>query len=327
MSSLDTLKSLISVIETISGTSTSATALPKGSMPIVSPSIESVKYDDKMTEMTRPVDIKNLLEQEKVEKYLKGLIDDGALTLVEKHSPFGKIKQLVLNYSKNTNKGVFNVNDGTISYDLNNEKAIQSFVDQLNENPSLINAHLRPKIAAALDLSKPVSKTTKTDFSKLEKMEGGANIVGEFQAIKNTLAIEKSTMELIGGGEWAPALAPEATQKARLFTEILSKLEEQLQSHGKTLEDGDKKALVGAIQSLSEHERNAFTQLSYLKKYVALAAQHKDGKGDATKELGTLDLKTYVEKYFKTLKKAEKKSAKLMGVFGSLIGDAAIILA
>ena len=158
-------------------------------------------------------------------------------------------------------------------------------------------------------------------------MSGGANIVGEFQAIKNTLAIEKSTMELIGGGEWAPALAPEATQKARLFTEILSKLEEQLKTHGKTLESGDKRALVTAIESLAEHERNAFTQLSYLKKYVALVAQHKDGKGDATDDLAKLDLNTYVSKYFKTLKKAEKKSAKLMGVFGSLIGDAAIILA
>lgn len=316
---MSALENLIELFGKVSGTSTSTT--PISGIPKVSASIEDVKYNDDMTEMTDPTTTKVALEKGK--DYLKKLLDAKALNVVETHSPYGKVKQLELDLSKIT------TSLGTPPSQLSTPAKVTNLVNSLNANPSLINAHLRPKIAAARDLSKPVSKTTKTDLSsvKLEPMSGGANIVGEFQAIKNTLAIEKSTMELIGGGEWAPALAPEATQKARLFTEILSKLEEQLQSHGKTLEDGDKKALVGAIQSLSEHERNAFTQLSYLKKYVALAAQHKDGKGDATKELDTLDLKTYVEKYFKTLKKAEKKSAKLMGVFGSLIGDAAIILA
>ena len=185
----------------------------------------------------------------------------------------------------------------------------------LNERPSVSNPGLKKAIKKATGHG---SSDDKTD--ELPAMEGGASFLGEFEAVKNTHALEKQVIEMIGGGsKWAPALAPEATSRSKTFRQLLTKLVQRLASNGKALNNDDEVALTKAIDDLEKKERQAYVKLAHLKKYSALVQTHKNTSNEAIKKaLEEENIEDFVAKYMHTLKRVERKSSKLWGALGGL---------
>ena len=189
----------------------------------------------------------------------------------------------------------------------------------LNARPSVINPSLRKAIKNATGHGSSDDRT-----GELSTMEGGASFLGDFEAVKNTHALEKQVIEMIGGGsKWAPALAPEATSRSKTFRQLLNKLVQRLASNGKDLNTDDKKALTGAIDELEKKEREAYVKLAHLKKYSALVQTHKNTSDDAIKKaLNDDNIEDFVAKYMHTLKRVERKSSKLWAALGGLFVQA-----
>lgn len=192
-------------------------------------------------------------------------------------------------------------------------------VNELNSRPAVLNKHLRKHLAKAQGVS--TSSTSIT--AGLDAMTGGS-FQGEFEAIKNVHALEKQTIDMIGGGsKWAPALAPEATSRSKTFRQLLNRLVKDLAANGKALDGMDKATLESAIDALEKHERSAYTKLAYLKKYSALVQKHKDTDDKAIeKALKTKNIEDFVTEYMHTLKRVDRKSSKLWGAMGALVAQA-----
>ena len=199
------------------------------------------------------------------------------------------------------------------------DKTLTAAVNLLNKRPSVINPSLRKAIKNATGHGSSDDRT-----GELSTMEGGASFLGDFEAVKNTHALEKQVIEMIGGGsKWAPALAPEATSRSKTFRQLLNKLVQRLASNGKDLNTDDKKALTGAIDELEKKEREAYVKLAHLKKYSALVQTHKNTSDDAIKKaLNDDNIEDFVAKYMHTLKRVERKSSKLWAALGGLFVQA-----
>lgn len=157
----------------------------------------------------------------------------------------------------------------------------------------------------------------------LPSMSGGArNFVGEFEAYKNTMNMERSSIKMIGGSNvWAPGLEKDATRRSTLFAQVFSSVKAELKKHNKALSDDDSKAIEDAINSLAKRESNIYGELKTLNKYAQLLNKYKDVKdGEVVKALkDNHNISALVSKYFKDVARADKKSSKLGAVFGSLM--------
>jgi len=231
----------------------------------------------------------------------KGL-EDNKVTVKVVGGPYGKVREFA-----------------TIDETDETDKTLTAAVNLLNKRPSVINPSLRKAIKNATGHGSSDDRT-----GELSTMEGGASFLGDFEAVKNTHALEKQVIEMIGGGsKWAPALAPEATSRSKTFRQLLNKLVQRLASNGKDLNTDDKKALTGAIDELEKKEREAYVKLAHLKKYSALVQTHKNTSDDAIKKaLNDDNIEDFVAKYMHTLKRVERKSSKLWAALGGLFVQA-----
>ena len=240
------------------------------------------------------------IEEDEYNRYLTIIIEQG---------------DNVVQKTINNQYGIINV---LVVDDLNkaNIRLIKA-VKAINDVPSILNERLRnivPDKLAKLKSNRTALKTVHYTSSL-----NGGSFAGEFEAIKNTYALEKQTMNMIGGANgWAPALAPEATSKATKLKKLLEKIISRLAYNGKTLDNKDEVALRGAIESLERHERRASTQIEQLKQYSVLVEKYKNTDDQVIKTaIDEMDIEDFVQKYMKTLKKADSKSSKLFGAFSA----------
>ena len=227
-------------------------------------------------------------------------LEAGEVTVTVVGGPYGKVRE-------------FEPTDPT-------DTTYNAAIALLNDaHPSVSNPGLRKAIKKATGHGSSDDKT-----GELSAMEGGASFLGEFEAVKNTHALEKQVIEMIGGGsKWAPALAPEATSRSKTFRQLLNKLVQRLASNGKDLNTDDKDALTSAIDDLEKREREAYVKLAHLKKYSALVQTHKNTSNEEIKEaLETDNIEDFVAKYMHTLKRVERKSSKLWAALGGLFVQA-----
>lgn len=308
---MSSLKKLLEIISGIAPASANVTEVKKSDLNQVKTTLLSneIKFKDGNLDSSAS-GLKIWLNNAAKVDALINKIKNKQIRVIVKQTPYGKVNQL------EKDDKTF-VDDGN-PYNL--------WIIRLNKYPSVLNETLRDKFNASVDLKAPASASTggvKTD--RLNPMAGGS-MEGEFEAIKNTFAIEKSTMEMIGGAEFAPALSPAATQKARVYQEMFDKLVEQLKQNGKALEKADNDAIQAAIDGLAKREREATVLLEYLKQYIAIMEQNKGNEEkEYTDALKGDDIQTFVGKYFKTLKRVEKKSAKILGVLGDLTSSVAVL--
>lgn len=339
---MSSLKELLKVISGLAPASASTTTVKKSDLEKVKDKLLSHEMEfkdgklvsDKEGESDDYKYLKELLNLPPFIDLLIYLIDANALTVVPKQTPYGKVKQLEnpdysltemkANFYKDPSGVTKPFNDIYFKGKLMDVNNLNYFIKNINKYPSILNETLRSKINASANLKAPASASTGgVKTTGLNAMAGGS-MEGEFEAIQNTFAMEKATMEMIGGAEFAPALAPAATQKARLYQEMFDKLVEQLKQNDKALQEDDSKAIQDAIDGLARKERESTVLLEYLKQYVAIIEENKDDE-KVKKELETKDIQTIVGKYFKTLKRVEKKSAKILGVLGDLTSSVAIL--
>lgn len=337
---MSSLSDLLKIISGLSPASASADTVKKSNLDDVKEQLFSheMKFDDKGNLVSDKAGtsgdykfLKELLALPEFIKLLEYLLkhDDG-LTTEKKQTPYGEVKQLKPVKNLATTDGVaqgFKDKSGTKPYNgVTLGTSLGNIIDAINRYPSVLNESLRSKINASANLRSPASASTGGVSTKGLNAMAGGSMEGEFEAIQNTFAMEKATMEMIGGAEFAPALAPAATQKARLYQEMFDKLVEQLKQNGKALESNDSKAIQEAIDGLARREREATVLLEYLKQYVAIMEQNKDKNDEEYKKsLKDDDIQTFVGKYFKTLKRVEKKSAKILGVLGDLTSSVAVL--
>lgn len=172
--------------------------------------------------------------------------------------------------------------------------------------------------------------TTSDKKPEIFVLTGGniSSLSGEYEAMKNTFDQEKESMEemMEGGaygvdGEWAPMFDLKSVEKSDKFHEMFMKLKKELENHGKALMDSDEKAISEAIKSLAEKEREASVLLQYLEKYVRLVRENKEAEADKS------SMQKVVNKYYKTLKRIDRKSSKLFGVMGGLVSAVLPIVA
>jgi len=189
-----------------------------------------------------------------------------------------------------------------------------------------INKDLNEKMNKILKFA---DKTNSTNTSKSENilpnLGGGAtNFASEYEAYKNTMAIEKSSIKMIGGSDdvWAPGLDKDAVKRSTLFNEAFNAIEEELATKGKRLASNDSTQIRNAINSLAKRESNIYGELKTLEKYAQLLEKYKDkedheiGKALDNEKNKVTEL---VSKYFKNVSRADKKSSRINAVLGSLI--------
>lgn len=199
--------------------------------------------------------------------------------------------------------------------------------EYLNNNLDLANEEIMKKSEKFNDRhSKNTDLFTKVSTAdkkpEIFVLTGGnlSSLNGEFEAMRNTYDAEKETLEeMMEGGaygvttEWAPMFDLKSVEKADKFHQMFMKLKQELENHGKALMESDETAISAAIQSLAEKEREASVLLQYLEKYVRLVRENEGVADDKEK------METVVNKYYKTLKKIDKKSSKIFGVMGGLV--------
>ena len=95
-------------------------------------------------------------------------------------------------------------------------------------------------------------------------MSGGArNFVGEFEAYRNTMNMERSSIKMIGGGSdvWAPGLEKDATRRSTLFAQVFSSVKAELAKHNKALSPNDSGAIECSNKLISKRESNIYGEL------------------------------------------------------------------
>lgn len=216
--------------------------------------------------------------------------------------------------------------------DLNtNDDALETLkaaLDLLEEAPLdrvTANKDIVAQIKKLTDFTTTVQTSSpSTNYSYLPLFGGGArNFVGEFEAYKNTMNIERSSIKMIGGGSdvWSPGLEKDATRRSTLFAQVFSSVKAELAKHNKALSKNDSDAIEAAINSLAKRESNIYGELKTLNKYAQLLNKYKDVKdGEVVDALkNQTNISALVSKYFKNVARADKKSSKLGAVFGSLM--------
>ena len=187
------------------------------------------------------------------------------------------------------------------------------------------NYVLNKKMSDAMGKIMDLSKKNTTEKNILPNLGGGAiDMVGEYEAYKNTMAIEKSSIKMIGGGDdiWAPGLEKDAVKRSTLFFQALDSIEAELANKSKRLASNDSKHIRDAINSLAKRESNIYGELKTLEKYAQLLEKYKDkedheiGKALDNEKNKVTEL---VSKYFKNVSRADKKSSRINAVLGSLI--------
>ena len=214
------------------------------------------------------------------------------------------------------------INDGWLSYTLINALRMLDTEDGEYE----LNKNLNEKMNKILKFA---DKTNSTNTSKSENilpnLGGGAtNFASEYEAYKNTMAIEKSSIKMIGGSDdvWAPGLDKDAVKRSTLFNEAFNSIEEELATKGKRLASNDSTQIRNAINSLAKRESNIYGELKTLEKYAQLLEKYKDKEDhEIGKALNDQKNKVteLVSKYFKNVSRADKKSSRINAVLGSLI--------
>ena len=188
----------------------------------------------------------------------------------------------------------------------------------------VLNKKMSDAMRKILNLSKQ-STTTNLD---LPTLGGGAvDMVGEYEAYKNTMIIEKSNIKMIGGGDdiWAPGLEKDAVKRSTLFFQALDSIEAELANKGKKLASNDSNQIRLAINSLAKRESNIYGELETLQTYAQLLEKYKDNKNhQISGELTNKDSKVteLVSKYFKNVSRADNKASKLNIVLSQLLNSA-----
>ena len=161
-----------------------------------------------------------------------------------------------------------------------------------------------------------------TPNANIPNLKGGSkNFSGEYEAYKNTMAIEKSSIKMIGGGDdiWAPGLEKDAVKRSTLFFQALDSIETELANKSKRLASNDLTKIKDAINSLAKRESNIYGELKTLEKYAQLLEKYKD---DETHEVNKKNqITSLVSKYFKNVSRADKNSSKISVVLSALINS------
>jgi len=228
-------------------------------------------------------------------------------------------------FGKDLSNGTNNLNtnaDALVTLKVALDLLAKAPLDKVSANKAIV-AQIKKLTDFTTTVQTP-SPSSNWESTNLPSMSGGArNFVGEFEAYKNTMNMERSSIKMIGGGSdvWAPGLEKDATRRSTLFAQVFSSVKAELAKHKKALSPDDSKAIEAAINSLAKRESNIYGELKTLNKYAQLLDKYKDVKdGDVVKALKKqTNISALVSQYFKNVARADKKSSKLGAVFGSLM--------
>lgn len=300
----------------------------KGNEEQISDSLENFKYLLGKKKFTDEFEGKKLLHE--------------VFTITERYTPYGKIKKI------NVDDKIFkNPKDVEVkklikeSIDIDEVKKFKGKeIKKKTTEDEIVDAMLEslkllPQVSDKLneDLYKELTKISKKthestsgsspDFSKLPKMEGGASdLVGEYEAYKNTMNLEKESVKMIGGAEvWHPGLDEAATQRSKMFAQAFQAIKRELKNRNKELSSKDVTEINKAINSLAKRESNIYGELKTLRKYAQLLEKYKDNKSNGTGQevFKSENVSATVSKYFKDVSRADKKAGKINKVLGTII--------